>query len=147
MRSVRSLWDAAWQCWRKARLTKINWLALIIKDQQSTNLVSTSRMVHDDAHKSSSINLTTSLGFYICENATVTRGSSISPDFSLIHGFNVPKVFVAGDNPLEYVCKKIFEISNEKTININKPSLSCWWFQPLCKILVSWDHYSQFMEK
>ena len=25
--------------------------------------------------------------------------------------------------------------------------LSGWWFQPLCKILVSWDDYSQYMEK
>jgi len=22
-----------------------------------------------------------------------------------------------------------------------------WWFEPLCKILVSWDDYSQSMEK
>ena len=30
-------------------------------------------------------------------------------------------------------------------------SISCtfkgWWFQPLWKIFVSWDHYSQYMEK
>ena len=24
---------------------------------------------------------------------------------------------------------------------------SGWWFQPLWKILVNWDHYSQYMEK
>ena len=26
------------------------------------------------------------------------------------------------------------------------PNVSGWWFQPLWKILVSWDHYSQYME-
>jgi hypothetical protein len=26
------------------------------------------------------------------------------------------------------------------------PSDVCWWFQPLWKILVSWDYYSQYME-
>ena len=28
-----------------------------------------------------------------------------------------------------------------------KRILSGWWFQPLWKILVSWDYYSQYMEK
>ena len=30
---------------------------------------------------------------------------------------------------------------------VDLPIISGWWFQPLWKILVSWNYYSQYMEK
>ena len=46
------------------------------------------------------------------------------------------------------------EISEIFSINVNNIIYKCtykcitgWWFQPIWKILVSWDDYSQYMEK
>jgi hypothetical protein len=43
----------------------------------------------------------------------------------------------------------MFFTSFEHLLNMHglPPIYSGWWFQPLWKILVSWDDYSQYMEK
>ena len=37
----------------------------------------------------------------------------------------------------------VFDVEGRFVSLLNKPG---WWFQPLRKILVSWDYYSQYME-
>ena len=36
---------------------------------------------------------------------------------------------------------------NQKNMGFKETNITGWWFQPLWKILVSWDDYSQYMEK
>ena len=40
-------------------------------------------------------------------------------------------------DPNKHRLTKLFHVASQHT---------GWWFQPLWKILVSWDHYSQYME-
>ena len=47
--------------------------------------------------------------------------------------------------PLTSKTKHILEWYNHYPNN-RSPNLPGWWFQPLWKILVSWDDYSQYME-